>query len=124
MAVSEHPVTVFPQLCCTLRYKRQQLVKLQEADQPTHVYWVDSQELAGNAHCLILAQDPRQFEEFQGPQTRRRANLSKAPRTLLFTLDSPEPTEVRGGFSSTAPLRGHAVCSLLFLKRLACLASL
>lgn len=79
----------------TRRYKRQQLLKLQEADQPANAYWVDSQELAGNAHCLILAQDPRQFEEFQGPQTRRRANLSKAPRTLLFALDSPEPTEVR-----------------------------
>lgn len=72
------------------RYKRRQLVKLQSPDDKPTV-WVDVKELAGNSYCLILNRDHEQFEPHQ---QRRRANLSKAPRTLLLHVDSPEPSEV------------------------------
>ncbi|KAG1679244.1 hypothetical protein FOA52_009273 [Chlamydomonas sp. UWO 241] len=83
----------------TMRYKRRQLLQLYELDPNDRVvtYWVDAKELASNAHCLLLCQDGESkwgAKAMQAHQQRRRANLAKAPRTLLITADNPEPTDI------------------------------
>ncbi|GAX74660.1 hypothetical protein CEUSTIGMA_g2108.t1 [Chlamydomonas eustigma] len=73
-----------------MRYRRQQLVRLHHPDERA-LPWVNVKELVSNCHGLLLGRDPMQFEPHQ---LRRRANLSKAPRTLLMLVESPEPSEV------------------------------
>jgi hypothetical protein len=58
----------------TLRYRRRQLVQVYQgpgARGGRRTYWVDAKELAGNSHCILVAQDPTQFLPHQ--QRRRWA---------------------------------------------------
>lgn len=58
-----------------LRYRRMQLVQVSQgpgAPSGRRTYWVDAKELAGNCHCILVAQDPAQFLPHQ--QRRRWAN--------------------------------------------------
>lgn len=45
------------------RYRRRQLLRLSQDD--GKLFWVDSKELAGNAHCMLLAKDPVTFAVMQ-----------------------------------------------------------
>jgi hypothetical protein len=73
-----------------VRYRRQQLVRLQQDD--GKVFWVNVRELAGNAHCLLLA---RSNSVFQVTQQLRRLDLTAVARTALLWVNSPEPSQVR-----------------------------
>ncbi|KAF8071222.1 GLTP1 [Scenedesmus sp. PABB004] len=73
----------------TLRYKRQQLVQLQQLD--GRLAWCELSELAGNASCLLLAHNPAGL-----PVARAAKRLDGAapPRPQLLFVESPEPVRL------------------------------
>lgn len=73
-----------------LRYRRRQLLKLCQDDGKT--FWVDTGEVAANAHCMILAKSSAAFPVLQ---VLRRLDMSAAPRTALLWVNTPEPAQVR-----------------------------
>ncbi|GLC37755.1 Adenylate kinase [Pleodorina starrii] len=74
----------------TLRYRRQQLLQLQQDD--GRVYWVDAKEVLGsNAHCALLCQDPSLFATCH---QLRRVDTGKLSRVALLYVDSPEPVRL------------------------------
>ncbi|PNH05620.1 Adenylate kinase, chloroplastic [Tetrabaena socialis] len=74
----------------TLRYRRRQLLQMQQDDGRT--YWVDSKEVLGtNAHCALLCQDPSMFPT---SHQLRRVDTGKLSRVALLYVDSPEPVRL------------------------------
>ncbi|GIL93290.1 hypothetical protein Vretimale_15687 [Volvox reticuliferus] len=74
----------------TLRYRRRQLLQLQQDD--GRLYWVDANEvLSSNAHCALLCQDPSVFAT---SHQLRRVDTNKLSRVALLYVDSPEPVKL------------------------------
>ncbi|GFR43730.1 hypothetical protein Agub_g4841 [Astrephomene gubernaculifera] len=74
----------------TLRYRRRQLLLLQQDDGRT--YWVDAKEVLGaNAHCALLCQDPSLYST---SHQLRRVDTGKLSRVALLYVDSPEPVRL------------------------------
>ncbi len=71
------------------RYRRRQLLRVAQDDGKT--FWVESGELVGSAHCLLLARSPAQFAV---QQQLRRLDLAAVPRTALLWVNTPEPAQV------------------------------
>ncbi|GFH10358.1 uncharacterized protein HaLaN_05658, partial [Haematococcus lacustris] len=73
----------------TIRYRRQQLLRLWQAD-GNKSFWVDCRELVGNAHCLLLERD---YARFSVTRWLRRMDLTAVPRSALLWINSPEPCQ-------------------------------
>ncbi|EFJ40819.1 adenylate kinase [Volvox carteri f. nagariensis] len=77
-------------VAATLRYRRRQLLQLQQDD--GRLYWVDATEVLGsNAYCALLCQDPSIFAT---SHQLRRVDTNKLSRVALLYVDSPEPVKL------------------------------
>jgi hypothetical protein len=86
-----HPQIALQQRCPavhvhTRRYKRQQLVQLQQLD--GKLFWVQLKELAGNSSCMLLAHNPAGLPV---AKIARRLDTSCIQGQQLLLVDSQEP---------------------------------
>jgi hypothetical protein len=79
--------------CCqhtrTHRYKRQQLVQLQQLDGKR--FFVNLKELAPNCSCMLLAHNPAGL---QVVKASKRLDTSSIQAPQLLLVDSPEPVRL------------------------------
>jgi hypothetical protein len=73
----------------TCRYKRQQLVQLQQLD--GKLFWCGLRELAANCSCLLLAHNPGAWPVVKAG---KRLDTGSIQAQQLLLVDSPEPTRL------------------------------
>jgi hypothetical protein len=71
---------------CGCRYKRHQLVQLQQLD--GKLFWCNLKELAGNSSCMLLAHNTAGLPVLR---TAKRLDTSSIQQQQLLMIDSPEP---------------------------------
>lgn len=72
--------------CFRYRYKRQQLVQLQQLD--GKVFWCGLKELVGNCSCMLVMHNPAGAPVVK---TCKRLDACSIPQQQLLLVESPEP---------------------------------
>lgn len=70
----------------TVRYKRQQLVQLQQLD--GKLFWCNLKELSGNSSCMLMAHNPGGLPVVKSV---KRLDTCSIQHQQLLLVDSPEP---------------------------------
>lgn len=73
-------------IVANVRYKRQQLVQLQQMD--GRLFWCSLKELATNCSCMLLAHNPQSFSVVK---SSKHLDTNCIHQQQLLMVDSPEP---------------------------------